>query len=123
MSNNNRKFYVNRYIPKYVQPNLKWYERDGLLTSIDCSKYEQFERNRDTYLKNAEIINFDIIHHLCRGDKLEGSYRQYRIVLNSHVDNMPSEDKKLPLATYMRCPRHDLYVQRDLMISYFKTLQ
>ena len=75
MSNNNRKFYLNRYIPKYVEPNLKWYKRDGLLTSIDRSKYEQFERNRDTYLKNAEIINFDIIHHLNRGDKLEGSYR------------------------------------------------
>ena len=123
MSNNNRKFYVNQYIPKYVEPNLKWYERDGLLTSKDHSKYEQFERNRDTYLKNAEIFNFDIIHHLCRGDKLEGFYRQYKTVLNSHFDNTPSEDKKLALAACMRCPRHDLYVQRDLMISYFKNLR
>ena len=118
MSNNNRKFYLNRYIPKYVEPNLKWYKRDGLLTSIDRSKYEQFERNRDTYSKNAEIINFDIIHHLNRGDKLEGSYRQYKTVLNSHIDNTPSEDKELALAACMRCPRHDLYVQRDLMISH-----
>ena len=104
MSNNNRKFYVNQYIPKYVEPNLKWYERNGLLNSVDHSKYEQFERNRDTYSKNLEIINFDIIHHLCRGDKLEGSYRQYKTVLNSHVDDMPSEDKKLALAAYMWCP-------------------
>ena len=77
----------------------------------------------ETYLKNAEIINFDIIHHLCGGDKLKGSYRQYKTVLSSHVDNTPSEDKKLAFAACMQCPRHNLYIQRDLTISNFKTLQ
>ena len=62
---------ANKYIPTYVAPDLKWYERYGLLTYIDRLKYERFERNRESYLENAKIANFDIIHHQCRGDKLQ----------------------------------------------------
>ena len=29
------KMLVNKYIPEYVPSDLKWYERDGLLTYID----------------------------------------------------------------------------------------
>ena len=37
----------NTYIPPYVSSELKWYERDGLLTYFDRLEYEQFEKNRD----------------------------------------------------------------------------
>ena len=56
----------NRYIPQFVKSNLKWYERDGLITYINKLEYEKFEEDRDQYLKNINIINFDIIHNKCR---------------------------------------------------------
>ena len=65
----------NSYIPPYIRENLKWYEKDGLLTYIDRLNYEKFTENRDVYLKNVQIKNFDIIHNESRGDSLENSIK------------------------------------------------
>ena len=34
-------------------------------------KYRDFVGNPDAHFKNAQIFNFDIIHHDCTGDQLE----------------------------------------------------
>lgn len=69
---------VNKYIPDHIDQNLKWYELDAFLTYIDVLKYKDFIRNPDAQFKNAEIVNFDIIHHECRGDPLENSVKPMR---------------------------------------------
>ena len=112
----------NSYIPPYVAPNLKWYERDGLLTYIDRLKYERKYENRDSYLENVEITNFDIIHHECRGDPLQKSHKEYMTVNEQSVDRMSTTDRKKAMGACFRTKRKDLYVQRNLMLSYFKTL-
>ena len=113
---------VNSYIPPYIAPDLKWYKRDGLLTYIDRLKYERFEKDRDAYLKNARIINFDIIHHESRGDELQNSYKHYKTVGEKNFDKMPKNGRKKATAACFRSKRKDLYVQRDIMLAYFKTL-
>ena len=67
------KKFVNSYIPNYVPPDLKWYERDGFLTYIDQLKYSGFMPDPDDYLKKATVINFDMIHGQCRGGQQEFS--------------------------------------------------
>ena len=66
---------VNKYIPDPVNQNLKCYGCDGLLTYIDELKYKVFIRNPDAYFKNAQIVNFDIIHQEYRGNPLENSVK------------------------------------------------
>ena len=50
------KIFVNKCIPEYVPSDLKWYERDGLLTCIDQIKYQHFNKDTDSYLKKAKVI-------------------------------------------------------------------
>ena len=64
-------FSKNYFIPVYIKPNLKWYKRDGLLTYIDRLNYERFEEDRDKYLANVNIVNFDIINHQLKGPPLK----------------------------------------------------
>lgn len=45
--------FTNNYIPKYVPDNLKWFQSDGLMTSIDKLKYDNFIRNIDEHFKNT----------------------------------------------------------------------
>ena len=116
------KIYTNCYIPLYVESDLKWYERDGLTTYIDQIKYENFTRDRNLYLKNAKIVNFDIIRHACRGDKLNGIYKQYKTVVKNDLDKMSSNHKKEALGTCMRSSCRDLHIKQDLMLEYFKSL-
>ena len=72
---NSQTISANSYVPPYVSPDLKWYERDGLMTYVDRPKYERFEKDRESYLQNAKITDFDIIHHECRGDELISTIR------------------------------------------------
>ena len=65
-----KMFSKNSFIPAYEKKDPKWYERDGLMTYIVRLAYERFENNRDDYLENVNIVNFDMIHHKCRGDDL-----------------------------------------------------
>ena len=37
-----QKILVNKYTPTCEEPNLPWYERDGLLTYIDQLKCKEF---------------------------------------------------------------------------------
>ena len=62
--------FTSNYIPEYVPNNLKWYERDGLMTYIDQLKYNSFVRNTDEHFEKTQAINFDIIRRLARGENL-----------------------------------------------------
>ena len=73
-------------------------------------------------LKNARIINFDIIHHESRGAELQNYYNHYKTVGEKNFDKMPKNERKTATAACFRSKRKDLYIQRDIMLAYFKTL-
>ena len=54
--------FSGNYIPKYTSPE----ERD-FLSYLDDIKYENFIKDPDQSIRQTKIINFDIIHHQCRG--------------------------------------------------------
>ena len=43
------------------------------MTYIDRLKYEKLEADVNKCFKHAELLNFDLIHHCCRGDPLSNS--------------------------------------------------
>ena len=51
----------NKFIPKCVPNDLKWYERDGLDTWHLQNKFNEFINNTDSYFKRMKITNFDLI--------------------------------------------------------------
>ena len=111
----------NKYIPQYVKKNLKWFERDGLITYINRLEYERFEVNRDSYLKNTNIINFDLINNKYRGDPLENSVRYYKTVSSKDLKQMPLSDKDAALAACFRSERKDICIDKKLGDEYFRT--
>ena len=54
---------------------------------FDDLKYDEFVSNMDGYFKNAKIMNFDIIHHVCRGDKLQNPEKYYKAIRNKDFNN------------------------------------
>ena len=114
-------FSKNSYIPPYVKPDLKWFERDGLMTYISRLEYERFEEDRDNYLENVKVVNFDIINNEIKGTKLEKSIQDYKTVRTNDLRQMPASDKDAALAACFRSKRKDLHVDTDLTNEYFKT--
>ena len=114
-------FSKNSFIPPYVKKDLKWFERDGLMTYIDRLDFERFEEDRDNYLTNVNLVNFDIINHELKGTPLEKDIVTYKTVHKKDLRQMPASDKHAALAACFRSNRKDLNVEKGLREEYFKT--
>lgn len=89
------KFFDGKYVPKYHKNYIKlpWYEKD-LMTHYDYLKYKDMSDNPEYYLKNVHVINFDIIHQECCGDKLKGNYKDYKTIKSEDLINYPKKEVK-----------------------------
>ena len=114
-------FSKNTFIPVYIKPDLKWYERDGLMIYIDRLNYERFEEDRDKYLNNVNVINFDIINHQLKGIPLENSITNYKTIYKKDLKQMLANDKDAALAACFRKSRKDLNIEKELRDEYFRT--
>lgn len=46
------------------------------------------------YFSRRAVVNFDIIHHECRGDPLKRSYKEHQTATNEDFEKFPEHDKK-----------------------------
>ena len=82
-----RQFSTNSYIPKKSErKKYEWYKHN-LMTYIDDLKYEQFVEDKDSHFSRVKISNFDLVHHHCRGDKLQKSRRYYKTIFSNDFKN------------------------------------
>ena len=107
------------YIPPYIKDNLKWYEKEGLITHFQQREYQEFKRNRDAYINETKILNFDIIHHICRGDKLEKTIKEHNTVKKERLKQMPPSEKYAAVAACFRSSNKNIIVERSIAKEYF----
>ena len=69
---NKPKFFSHKYVPEYAEDYFKlpWHERD-LMSYFDNLKFKEMPDQPDYHFRNKKVVNFDIIHHECRGDPLQ----------------------------------------------------
>ena len=87
----------NSYVLIYTKPE----DRNFLSYYYDL-KYDAALKNSDTYIKNVVVKHFDIIHHECRGDKLEKPYDYYQTVKDKELKNYEDTSKKKLLDSCFR---------------------
>ena len=85
--------YGGRYTPEYVCPNLKWRERDVLLTYIDKLNCEELDAHREKWLENHNVINFIMINNQCKGTKLSKSFKEYKTISEKTFEAFAEEKK------------------------------
>ena len=91
------------------------------MTYFDYINYKVMADNPTKYFCDKWVFNFDIINHKCHGDKLDNSYKHYKIINQKELKIFPENEKKEVLSGVFRnIKRDDLWVQRDLMLEYFK---
>ena len=71
--------YSNSYTPRYTLP-----EERSFLTYLDDVKCDQFMENPDKSFKKTKVVNFDIIHHECRGDALDKPVEYYQTIFENN---------------------------------------
>ena len=109
----------NSYIPPYVKENLKWYERDGLITYIDQLKYNEFRKNRDKYINETKIVNFDIINNACRRNKMEKTIKEYNTISTDDLKTMPPSEKYCAASACFRSSNKNLIIDKTVAKEHF----
>ena len=107
------------YIPRYVKDNLKWYEKEGLITYFDQLKYKEFKKDRDAYINETKITNFDIIHHECRGDKLEKTIKEHNTIKKEKLKQLPPSEKYAAVAACFRSSNKNIVVEKSVAKEHF----
>ena len=111
---------ANNYGPIYVPKNLPWYERDDVMTWYDQCKWDDFLRDTDKHFRETKIVNFDIIHKTCHGNKAPDSdLRKYQMLNHEKVKKYPEKCRKETLWRAFRTDQKDLYFQKGTLKKSF----
>ena len=80
-------FFVNNYIPYYL------INKDYLHDTLLRNKYEKINKDKKNYFKKTKIVNFDIIHHECRGDPPQNNVKYYETIHKQNLQLAKEEDR------------------------------
>ena len=116
---NELQTYCRGYILQYISPNLKWWERDGLLIYCDQLKYQEFTANNEKCFSNHKVISFDIIHNQCRGNKRNKSIRGHKTVAEKDFKYFPEKDELETISSSCRVNRPDLFLEKQLANEFY----
>ena len=71
----------NKFIPKDVANDLKWYEKDGLDTWYLQNKCADLLMDTDEHFKKMKVVNFDMIKNEVSQEKL----KQYHLIDHQEI--------------------------------------
>ena len=106
---------MNNYVPKLTT------DVYDLHTRLNKMKYDKIVSNFDEHFKNCYITNFDLIHHECRGDKLDHSTKFYETVFHNQMnENLNEEDREKFCTSAIKSERSDLHLEKKVINEHFK---
>ena len=90
------------------------------MSYIDRIKYRTIRDDPDQYFDNVKVVNLDVIHQECCGDKLISNYKDYKTIKKEDLNCHPKGEAEVVLSAAFRNKRDDLWVKCDLMIKHFR---
>ena len=89
----------NKFIPKYIPEDLKWYEKDRLDT--------WFLRN----FKKRHIVNFDMI----KNNPSQETIKQYQTIDHDEIKRYPIEyQDQIRSSIFRNADRKDMFIEKKL---------
>ena len=110
------KYPVNSYVPTKVTETDK-----DLDLKLKEMKYNDIVKDCDFHFENCYITNFDLIHHECRGDKLQFSRKFYETLFYDSVKkNLDEINQEKFLSSAIKSERSNVNIEKKLIIEHFK---
>ena len=110
------KYPVNSYVPTKVRETDK-----DLDLKLKEMKYNDIVKDCDFHFENCYITNFDLIHHECRGDKLQFSRKFYETIFYDSVKkNLDEINQEKFLSSAIKSERSNVNIEKKLIIEHFK---
>ena len=91
------------------------------MTYIDNLKYDNFVGDMDSHFSKAKVINFDIIHHQCRGNKLEKPEQYYQTIHDKDFVNYENHVRNETILTAIKSEGDDIHFEHGFLKQHIKT--
>ena len=115
------RYPVTNYVPYNPDKEMNsiTFEHD-LDYTLKKSSYENIINDPSYHFDNAYVINFDIINHECKGDKLENTKEYYRSIHAERLNNEIKEENKTNFVTCaIECERKDVFLTKEVITDHF----
>ena len=112
------RYPVNSYIPRKVD-----YIYD-LHTRLNKIKYDEIVNDFDGHFQKCYVTNFDLIHHECRGDKLNYSRKFYETVFENDLkNNLDFENIYKFCSSGIKSERKNLFFEKKVYENHFRNVE
>ena len=106
----------NKFIPKHVPDDLKWYERDGLDTWHLQNKCGDFINNTDEHFKQMKITNSVMIRNDVSKDKI----KQYQTLDHQEIMRYPPQLlDQICSSIFRNANRKDMHIKKETINEHF----
>ena len=122
---NQNKYPVGNYVPYNPDKHLASGGFGHTLGySLDKHKYEKIINDPEYHFENSYVTNFDLIHHQCRGDKLEHNKKHYETISKQKVDKEIKKNniKDSFISNAFNSKRKDIFLRKDLLSEHFNRI-
>ena len=62
------------------------------MTNIDQIKCEEFASDKEKCFREHKVVNFEVIHHECRGDVLKKTFKEHKTVSAKDFKGFPEKE-------------------------------
>lgn len=82
---------------------------------IDNLKHDRFTNNMDSHFSQVYFINFDIIHHKCRGEPLQNLKQHYETILYKDFHNYERQVQNQAVLSAIKPEHDDISFEHDFI--------
>lgn len=112
------KYPVGSYVPKKVECV------HDLDSRLNDETNKEILNDLDRHFNLCYITNFDLIHHECRGDKLNFSKKFYQTVYSKELrENLNFTQQNNFVESAIKSERDDLYFEKKIYIDHFERIK
>ena len=97
-------------------------QRKEVFSYLDQLKYKKTIKNTGKYFQIVRVKNFDMIHHLCRGDPLEKDMNEHLTVKNNDLKKYLKNDKQKVVGDALRNQgktKQPIFIKKDTVLNHF----
>ena len=115
---NSKRYPVQNYVP--IKPTKTLYNSDLNLT-LQKMTFDKIVYDPDYHFENSYISNFDLIHHICRGDELSYNRKHYETISSEKInEEIVFDDLRYRfLSAAIRSERKDITINKQIFKEHF----
>ena len=119
---NSERYPIHNYVPfnPMKRMNSSNFGHD-LDTTLKKMAFEKIMADPDYHFKNCYIINFDLIHHECRGDELLYTRKHYETISKKKInEEIATDDLRYRfISSAIKCERKDVFFENGIFNEHF----